>query len=546
MLTHRAGYRVVLAENNLSAVPNRPRAPTFSAVTGFRLFFWWVLLLAGVAWELPVFGQAPLPAEQARIVVSAGLVPVDQPMEVTVELTGISLQRIGAFPNLAGFKKTTRARQTTTRIVAHGTRQDTVVILRVIQRYLAFGEGEKALPAFTISVNGQPVVYPGGTVRIGPATTVAPPAGDEEPDQSIGYGLTDELFGKPKLQDYRDVPDQARLYLSASPEGAAWAGEGVRARLYLTIAPEDQAVLNFANDFARQIEELRRAVKPPDVWEEMPPDYPLVPDTVAGPGGQSRLRFLLHDAVYYPLTASRPLRFPAVSLRLVKYRLAKKPVEGAENRLATDRIVVTEPVEIPVRPLPPHPLRDVVPVGSFQLREFLSHDPARVNQPTRYWVEITGPGNLTPVRFPEPLTTGNTGIAAYRPRVALVPAWPPVGFGIGGGRKRFEWELVADHAGTYRLDSLISLIYFDPRTARYDTLRSGVRWHVRGKARPVPTDDNAPPWAGDPFYDRINREPLTMAPAPDPAELRRYANGALAVLGAVGLWLLVQGRRQRG
>ena len=342
------------------------------------------------------------------------------------------------------------------------------------------------------------------------------------------------------------MPDQARLYLSVTPDGPLWAGQGIRARLYLTIAPEDQTVLNFASDFGRQIEQLRRAMKPADVWEELPPAYPLVPDTVTGTAGAVRLRFQLHDAVYYPLSGAQPLRFPALSLRLIKYRLAKKPVEGSDNRLATDYVLSSQPLDVAVRPLPPHPLAGAVPVGELRWRDSLSANPVTVNRPARYWVEISGPGNLAPARFPEPLASGigiGGGVAAYRARVVSLPRWPPVGPGVAGGSKRFEWELVADHPGTYRLDSLAQLIYFDPRRGRYDTLRSGRRWRVvAGPRRRTALGDA--PWAGDPFYERLSHESLTFTPPADPAALRFNANIALAVLAAVGagLWWTGRGR----
>lgn len=479
---------------------------------------------------------------------SPGPVPVDQPLEIAVEVPGGLLTQLGPFPTLPGFKKTTRDRRTTTRT----TKDSVLTTLHITQRYLAFGEGEKTLPAFTISVNGQAVRYPGGTVRIGPATAISSTTTSDPtstnpaivPDPGgVGYALAEDLFGKLRPGDYRDVPDQARFYLSVTPNGPVWAGEGVRARLYLTIAPEDQAVLNFAADFGRQIEELRRAMKPANVWEELPAAYPLVPDTVTAPDGATRLRFQLHDAVYYPLSAAQPLRFPELSLQLVKYRLAKKPVEGSDNRLATDYVLRTQPVEVAVRPLPPHPLAGAVPVGELQWRDHLSRDLVQVNQPARYWVEISGPGNLAPVRFPEPLTAAASGLAAYRPRVAPTPAWPPVGPGAAGGRKRFEWELLADQPGTYRLDSLWRLVYFDPRRGRYDTLHSGLRWRVLASARRRVITPGDAPWAGDSFYERLDQEPLDFTPAAAPAELRLSANLALAVLAAIGAGLWWTGRR---
>lgn len=327
-----------------------------------------------------------------------------------------------------------------------------------------------------------------------------------------------------------------------------WAGQGVRVRLYLTIAPEDQAVLEFAPDFGRQMELIKRDLTPPDAWEEQPPASTPVPDTLrlsAGAGEpQLRLRFLLHEAVFYPLSANHPLRFPGVALRVVKYRLAKKPVEGADNRLATTKTLVSQPAEIPVRALPPHPRRGVVPVGALRLTETLAPDPARVGQPARYRVEVSGPGNLAPVAFPDPLSLGPPGVAAYRALVTTVPAWPPIGPGAVGSTKRFQWELVADRPGIYRLDSLVALIYFDPTRGRYDTLRATRTWRVQAAPRRPRPASAAAPWTDDPFYSRIEREPLDPPPAPDPAELRRAANAVLALLALAGSWLIWQ--RQRG
>ncbi len=496
-----------------------------------------------------LFGPGRICAQDAtigvQVRVSPGPLPVDQPLEISVVLTGADLISLSAFPALAGFKRTTRSRQTTTRTV--GT--VTATTLTITQRYLAFGEGEKVLPPFSIDVNGQPVRYPGGRVRVVAASTLAPVA-DVKPGRSAGTEPpnTDGPAppdAKPTPPDYRTVPDQARLTLDVAPaERTVWAGEGVRVRLYLTIAPEDQAVLEFAPDFGRQMELIRRQVKPADVWEETPPALPIVPDTVRPAPDQVRLRFLLHEAVYYPLTATQPLRFPAIALRLTKYALAKKTVEGQDNRLAGARTVSSEPVTVAVRPLPPHPLRDAVPVGSFQLREFLSRDPARAGQPVRYWLEISGPGNLATVRFPDPLTTGPTGVTAYRPQVVPTPAWPPAGPGATGGSVRFQWELVADRAGTHRLDSLLQLVYFDPARGRYDTLRSGLHWRVTGVPRTTTARPDAPPWADDPFYQRIDRESLETSTAPRPADLRRSANLVLALLAAAGGWLLWRRRKR--
>ena len=222
--------------------------------------------------------------------------------------------------------------------------------------------------------------------------------------------------------------------------------------------------------------------------------------------------------------------------------MAKQPVEGQDNRLATDYVLFTAAHTVRVKPLPPHPLRDMVPVGQFRLTESLRPAQVHVNEPARFQVQLSGPGNLAAVRLPDPLPAV-PGLNTYRPRVRTQAAWPPAGPGATGGTKTFSWDVLPEQAGSFRLDSLVMLVYFDPALGRYDTLRATERLRVTPQTRTMPSGSAAAPWAGDPFYDRIEQESLTPVAAPEPAALRRYANLVLLVLAGVGGWVLWQRRR---
>jgi len=79
-------------------------------------------------------------------------------------------------------------------------------------------------------------------------------------------------------------------------------------------------------------------------------------------------------------------------------------------------------------------------------------------------------------------------------------------------------------------------VFFDPTTARYDTLRPEVRPEVRGVARPLatarPTDD--------PFYGpALERADSQLQPLNVYQDVRRYAAwliGGLLIVAAVGWW----------
>ncbi len=183
---------------------------------------------------------------------------------------------------------------------------------------------------------------------------------------------------------------------------------------------------------------------------------------------------------------------------------------------------------MPVLALPPHPLRDQVPVGNYELKEFLDRTTFRTGRTFAYTFGLEGEGNLAAVNLAAPVPP--TGLELYGPEIQQTLTRDN---GRVGGRKSFRFRLVARQAGPVRLDTLFQLIVFNPTTARYDTLRSRLRPVVGGPERNTATLRRDPT---DPFY----REALADADAtPRPRNaygaVRRYANLFLGVLMAFAL-----------
>jgi hypothetical protein len=347
--------------------------------------------------------------------------------------------------------------------------------------------------------------------------------------------LLDQLFGKPKPQEYIEPKDNAFLAL-VPDKTSVFTGEGVHIGLYFYLTPADQGVLAF-HDFAGQLPGILRQLRQPTAWEESFDEQEIYPETVTA-GGKTYLRYRLYEAEFYPLNA-QPLVFPEVALQMVKYRLAKKPEAGLDNRLAGYKTYRTTARTIPVRVLPPHPLRDQVPVGNYQLREAIDRTTFRTGQAFTYSFVVQGEGNLTTLNAPQ-LPQPRPGLDIYGPDVQQELTRQG---GRVGGSKRFRYRLVPGKPGPVPLDSIFSLIVFNPTTARYDTLQPEIAPQVQGRAQAGVAFHARP---DDPFYQQVLASAdNTLQPVDAYAAVRRYANiilGALLLVAGIGWWRSQKGK----
>jgi hypothetical protein len=482
-----------------------------------RVFFLLLLFLAGFSRQL----SAQAGGAQADIVLGRTSFPVNDYFTISFRLRGAALERYSAFPDIEGFKKSSKSSTTTTRIVGGQTSTE----LTITQRYAAYSEGEFELKPFTMTVNGLTVQSAGGKLQVLPqqAAPATAPAGSA-PIQ--GLGLLDKLFGKPKPQEYVEPHDNA--FLALVPDKASvYVGEGVHIGLYFYLTPTDQGLLSFYN-FGGQLPEILRLMRQRTAWEEPFNEQEILPETVVA-GGKTYLRYRLYEAEYYPLN-TQPLAFPEVPLQMVKYKVAKKPEAGLDNRMESFKIYRTAARTITVKPLPPHPLRDQVPVGDYHLREAIDRTTFRTGQAFTYSFTVEGEGNLAAVAAPV-LPPLSVGVEVYGPDTELGVTRQA---GRVGGSKRFQYRLIARRPGPLALDSLFALVVFNPTTAHYDTLRAEVKPQVRGRASSTAVFKARP---DDPFYqDVLNSADNTLQPLDAYTQVRHYANYILLALGLLAVF----------
>jgi hypothetical protein len=469
--------------------------------------------------QQPAKPQTSTPQVQAELELGAVAFPVTEYFTISFRLRGAALERYSAFPDIEGFKKSGKSSTTTTRIVEGQTTSELIIT----QRYAAYAEGEYILKPFTMTVNGVTARSAGATLQVELAPTASTPP---TPGGNLqGMGLLDKLFGKPKPQEYVEPKDNAFMAL-VPDKTSVYVGEGVHVGLYFYLTPADQGLLAFY-DFGGQLPAILQQLRQRTAWEEPFNEQEIVPEPVKM-GGKEFLRYRLYEAEYYPLN-TEPLVFPAVALRMVKYRLAKNPTEGLDNRLEGYKTYLSSARTIAVKPLPPHPLRDQVPVGSYQLREAINQTTFRTGQAFTYSFGVEGEGNLAAVSAP--VVAPRQGLEVYGPDVRQELTRQA---GRVGGRKVFTYRFVARRPGSLPLDSLLAMVFFDPATGRYDTLRAEVRPLVRG---PVSTASTFRAPSDDQFYqDVLFDANNTLQPLDSYHDVRRYANYILAVLLAVAGW----------
>lgn len=486
----------------------------------FDVQLWWrCCWLAG--WLLVAGGLRAQPAPPAGgevgLEAPAPSVPLAGPFTLAFRLRGAALASHSAFPEIEGFRKAAGLTTTTTTRLLPGGQRSTE--LTVAQRYFPYTEGEYVIPAFTLTVNGQVLRSPGGRVRVGVAS---PPLDASAAPPGTGVGSLDQLLGKPKPANFYEPPDAGALALEAD-RPRVYVGQGVRVNLYFYLKPADQALLNFY-DFNHQLTELLRQLRQPTAWEVAAPDPSPLPDTVRRAGGQVFLRFRLAGRTYYSLT-KEALQFPALQLTLTKFKLLKKPEPGDNERLAIYKTYSAPALRVAVQPLP---LPGAVAVGEYVLHEETSGTRFRTGEAFTYTFGVEGAGNAAALAAP-PLRP-RAGLAVYGPdvREEQLPD--------GRFRKSFRYRLVAQRPGRLLLDSLLALPFFNPVTARYDTLRPALRLTISGPPRATATDSPT----DDPFYGpSLARADTQLQPLDVYRQVGRYAAWLVAALlgvAAVGWW----------
>jgi hypothetical protein len=393
------------------------------------------------------FGQTP--DNTLSIELSVLTFPLERPFTISVTIPNAEKRVTISFPDIDGFDK----KGISTSVTPTEIDGKTVTSQIITQTYQAQAAGRFRLLPFTIEIDGESVHSEGATLVVQPAKSPTAP-------QNNTLALAEAASG-----------NAAFLSLRAS-QSTIYAGEGVALTLSFFVADNYPYELSFTA-LDRQLQAITKKIRPANSWEESMAITELKPVQVLIKGKKFR-EYRIFQSVFFPLS-NQNLKLPAVSLQLVR----PQPVIGPPTSQPETVVFTSRPMAIVVKPLPAHPLRGRVPVGSFQLEEGLERQEVNVGQSVRYTFTIAGEGNIATLPAPT-LVNQVADFDVFPPeeRHTVVQNGNQV-----TGHKTFTYFIVPHQNGLISLANHFQWIYFDPKTARYDTIQPHVDLLVGGKKK---------------------------------------------------------------
>jgi hypothetical protein len=438
--------------------------------------------------------------------------PIERPFTISVIIPNSDTRPSITFPDIAGFtKKGTSASVTPSEIGGK-----TITNQVITQNYQARAPGRFRVPPFSIQVNDE-TVQSEGTILMIRSSAVS----------SIPTNLTTTAIVPP--------PNGSAFLSLRASKSIIFSGESVALTLSCFFADNYPYKLSFTA-LDKQLQAINKKIRPANAWEENLNITELNPVPVSV-GGKKFREFRLYQSVFFPLS-NQTLKLPAVTLWL-----GKEPIIGPPSAKPETIVFTSKPLTVAVRPLPAHPLRGRVPVGLFRLEEGLERQRVSVGQSVRYTFSVTGEGNIATLPAPETLSD-TTAVDVFPPkeRHTINNSGTEV-----TGHKTFTYFVVPHQNGVISLINRFQWIYFNPQTARYDTLRPRLQLQVgkKGSAMAINSTVEAAlsgtngetvvvTPAGDSLYAGIETIDSTHQPLSIPVLIRAIAN-VLIVLMLLGM-----------
>ena len=355
-----------------------------------------------------------------------------EPFTITLVSQGKNIKSYSGFPNIAGFRKGGISQSSNTQII-NGKYTSSI---EYIQSYQPTKKGTFELKPFSITVNGTKVSSYGTKIIVNDTET-----------------------------------DNKYVALSLN-KSTVYIGEGIRAEVAFYVPRSEANLIQYNNALAEELIEIKTALKQNNIWlEDESPKELKFEDTKIN--GVNYKKVTLVKAILFP-QKSGDFRIPSLSATFSIYKNARGGGFFQRRRLVS-KVYSSTSKKLKVKPLPPHPLRDQLPVGQFSLKSTLSDTAILMGSSFVYEFKIVGNGNIK--SLPEPTLPARDGLNFLSPQIKVKTNSK----NRLKGSKTFTYDVTSEQAGYYSLKNYLQWIYFDPIKKRYDTLHPIEVVHVNNQ-----------------------------------------------------------------
>lgn len=402
--------------------------------------------------------------QEVQIELGPDEIGLNETFTIKVTLSNDKIKSYDQFPEIQGFQKQGISQSSSMNII-NGQMSSSNSI---IQYYKPTRKGQFTLGNFSVLINGESYSSPGKRINVTDATSA----------QGLGGNVFDpfaEFFGRTAEEpEFIELADDAFFSVSVDKD-EVFAGEGFTVTLAFFMSEQNQAPFQFY-EAGKQLDAILKKIKPNGAWEENF-NITSIEDEIVEINGKRWNRFKVYEATFFPFSEGT-IEIPRVPWEMIKYKVAKNPSFFGANRQEDFKTFYSAPKTIKVKPLPPHPLKNEVSVGLYQLRENISTLEATTGEGFNYNFGISGVGNINSIAAPKRLPGANFNTFDPNVRQQINR-----GYGRVSGIKEFNYFITLNEAGEYNLSDYFSWIYFDPIRGVYDTLQPQAKIIVSGDSK---------------------------------------------------------------
>jgi hypothetical protein len=427
-------------------------------------------------------------AQDIRIELGKSKIALNEPFTISIESDGREIEDFSPFPEIANFKKVSSPSRATSQsnFSANGETRNITTYIRT-QTYHPQREGVFTLRAFKMRVNNKEIDSEGITLMVAPYDQTKGDLEEFNPE---------DLLSKEEIK-LIEVNEDAFLGLTVNKD-EVFVGEGFTVSLALYIAAENRAPMQYV-ELGKQVEEIAKKLKPSNCWEENFDIQDIPESPRLNINGKVYLQDKFYEATFFPFN-NQAINFPRVSLNMkVKKKIdLQNPNEFTDKTETEIKTFFSNPRTVLIKELPRHPLREKVAVGTFYLQENYPYQTLATGESFKYTFHILGEGNIATIQAPRLIEHPN--LTFYS---ANTQQFINRGQGKVSGAMLYEYQIIPTEAGNYELKNQFEWIFFNPTTAKYDTLRPITQFKVTGESRrnnEISTTDL------NKFYQRISQE----------------------------------------
>jgi BatD DUF11 like domain len=397
-----------------------------------HIFFTFLVFLVSIF----AYGQE----EEVKIEFNKKNILLEENLTINVSIKNSEKWNVNTFPTIQGFTK--GAKQ-----IAHSKNSvggQKVLTHIITQSYTPSKEGTFKIAPFILTINSKDYSSE--------ATTIIVTAPKEEVESPVIETISPE-----------NLKNEAFLAMNVD-KSKVYVGEGFRVFLAFYLAENHTSEIAFPDDLNAQVDAISKKIKSPNCLEERTTIINLN-GTPTSINGKKYLAYKFFEALYFPLN-NNPINIPSVDFKMTQIN---KKNNQKESLLFTDKTFTVNVLDLPL-----HPLKDKVTAGNFSLVEHLETRKINTGKSFNYVFKIIGEGNFSTINIAPP--TDDSFFDFYPPDVRENHA-----NGQASKEKEFRYRIIPKDSGQYQLDKYFYWVFFNTKTAQYDTLKSGTKIKVLGK-----------------------------------------------------------------